>query len=871
MKRFLVIDGNSLIHRAFYALPPLQNKSGQYTNAVYGFTKMFLKVLAEQQADYVAVCFDKGKITFRHDKFEDYKGTRKATPSELRPQFALVKEVLASLGVTMFELDNYEADDLIGSLACAAEKEGFRTLIVTGDRDALQLASKNTEILLTKRGISELDCYGIATVQEKYGLEPYQLIDVKGLMGDQSDNIPGVPGVGEKTALKLINQFGSLEEVLANIDQVSGKKLKERLTEYQEQAVLSKELATIDCQVPLEMDLEGCCVGAPDYPRVLKLFKELEFASLVKEILARMEKSDRKEGKPQQLGTVTVAKDQRHFKELLNSFDSAKPLALYIEHDAGDNSQIMGLGVSDGHDMLALSFNDESDGSGKELAELIQKVSVITHDAKLVFRTVGLAANVVGDTLLAGYLLNPSLSSHELSQLAVEHLDLALIEEGPEGWGYRAGAIARMEPLLREKLENDGLDKLYLEVELPLAKVLASMEQTGIKVDGQKLEEMGKALHKDIDRLTTEIYQLAGKEFNINSPKQLGVLLFQDLGLPPLKKTKTGYSTSAQVLEELAPKHDIVAKILEYRTIVKLRSTYIEGLKPLINPKSGKIHTTFNQTITSTGRLSSTEPNLQNIPVRLEIGRKIRQAFVPSSSDRVLLAADYSQIELRVLAHISGDNTLMQAFHNGEDIHTRTAAEVFDVSIDAVTREMRRSAKAVNFGIVYGISDFGLAQDLGISRKKAKDYIERYFARYHGVKEWIDRVIVRAREEGFVTTLLNRRRYLPDLLSSNFNVRKFGERTAMNTPIQGSAADIIKLAMLTVDRHLSGVDGVEMLLQVHDELILEVEKEQLISTAQEVKQFMEQAFELNVPLVVDLKSGSDWYQLEPLDLRESNA
>ncbi len=862
MKKFLVIDGNSLIHRAFYALPLLQNKDGQYTNAVYGFTKMFLKVLDEQQPDYVAVCFDKGKVTFRHDRFEEYKRTRKATPPELRPQFVLVKRVLEALGVSMYELENYEADDLIGSLTLAAEKQGFSTLVVTGDRDVLQLVSPTVQVFLTRKGISEVECFDLEAVREKYGLEPQQLIDVKGLMGDQSDNIPGVPGVGEKTALKLISKFGSLEKVLENIDRVSGKKLKERLEEHREQAALSKELATIYREVPLELDLESCCVQKPDYSRVLKLFKELEFTSLVGQVLERME--DAPAGKA--MGEITVAAESIDLDAKLAAFNRTRPLALYLQPGGSTYSRVVieGIGLSDGETMLAVSPGDDN---LKTLRGFLAGCAVIiTHDAKLTYRALGLDGLVMeDDTLLAGYLLNPSLSSHELPQLAVEHLDLALTTgDEAAGWACRAEAVFRLAPVLREKLKQGGMEKLYREVELPLEKVLARMEAAGIKVDREQLEQMGEMLEEGIARLTGEIYRLAGRKFNINSPKQLRAVLFQDLGLPPLKKTKTGYSTSAQVLEELAPKHEIVAKILEYRTLVKLKSTYIEGLKPLIDPETGKIHTTFNQTITSTGRLSSTEPNLQNIPVRLELGRKIRRAFIPSVPGRVLLAADYSQIELRVLAHISGDNTLKQAFYNGEDIHTRTAAEVFGVPIEQVTREMRRSAKAVNFGIVYGISDFGLARDLGISRKRAQNYIDRYFERYHGVKEWIDRVIFRAREDGYVTTLLNRRRYLPDLLSSNWNVRKFGERTAMNTPIQGSAADIIKLAMLAVDEYLTGVSGVEMLLQVHDELILEVENELLESVAAEVKQRMEQAYQLDVPLVVDMKSGPDWYRLEPL-------
>ncbi|MBO8170033.1 MAG: DNA polymerase I [Thermoanaerobacteraceae bacterium] len=866
MKKFLVIDGNSLIHRAFYALPLLQNRRGQYTNAVYGFTNMLLKVLDEQQPQYAAVCFDKGKVTFRHDKFQDYKGHRKATPPELRPQFDLVKQVVAALGISTYELEGYEADDLIGSLVTLADQEGFNSLIVTGDRDALQLVSEGTRVLLTRKGISQLELYDLNAIGEKYGLEPAQLIDVKGLMGDASDNIPGVPGIGEKTALKLIKQYGSLEEVLANIDNISGKKLKERLAQHREQARLSKELATIDRDVPVKLDLEECVLAEPDYSRVLKLFKELEFTSLIGRFLKRMEEGD---GDNRDLAetaarVISIETAEELTKELEERFDLDRPVAVYLQRDDRTKS-VIGIGIANGEACLGCVTGAEK---LRAVRDLLSRCSILlTYDAKGVYRTFGYeTATVAEDTLLAGYLLNPSASDHQLSQLAVEYLDLALPqEEGPETWARAADAVYRLAPVLRERLQELQMERLYEELELPLAKVLAKMEAAGIKVDKAKLEQMGEQLDDSIERLTREIYDMAGKEFNINSPKQLGEVLFEDLGLPPVKKTKTGYSTNAQVLEELASKHEIVAKILEYRTLMKLKSTYIEGLKPLINPETGKIHTTFNQTITATGRLSSTEPNLQNIPVRLELGRKIRRAFVPSTPDRVLLAADYSQIELRVLAHVSGDTTLKEAFHNQEDIHTRTAAEVFGVPMDQVTQEMRRSAKAVNFGIVYGISDYGLSRDLGISRKQAKNYIDKYFERYHGVKEWIDRVIVRAREEGFVTTLLNRRRYLPDLLNSNWNIRKFGERTAMNTPIQGSAADIIKLAMLAVDRYLEEVPEAEMLLQVHDELIFEVEKDALHSVAAKVKELMEGAYQLDVPLVVDLKAGPDWYHLEPIE------
>ena len=866
MKKILIIDGNSLIHRAFYALPLLQNKHGQYTNAAYGFTNMLLKVLDEQQPTHLAICFDKGKITFRHDKFEEYKGHRKATPQELRPQFQMVKDIVKVLGITSYELEGYEADDLIGSLSRLADEEGYNCLIVTGDRDALQLVSANTEVLLTRKGISQLESYDLKAIDEKYGLTPIQLIDVKGLMGDSSDNIPGVPGVGEKTALKLINQFQSLENVLENIDQVSGKKLKERLEEHKKQALLSKDLATIDRRAPMDLDLDSCCDPQPDYSQTLKLFKELEFTSLVGRFLERMEKEGQGQGQDvssEDRAEVVLVDSAVELAEKLNLFDTSEPIALYLQNNS--SFEVTGIGLSNGKVSLACD-------SGQEVIKFLdswlpQFDAIYVHDAKPVYHVWGTDnINIKEDTLLAGYLLNPSASSHQISQLAVEYLSLALRQEdGPEAWAQRAEATYLLATVLREKIVAFEMEKLYQELEQPLAQVLAETEKLGIKVDKAQLEEMGDMLDVSIGELIKKIFALAGREFNINSPKQLGVVLFEDLGLPPIKKTKTGYSTSIEVLEELLPKHKIIEEIIQYRTLVKLKTTYIEGLKPLID-ETGRIHTTFNQTITATGRLSSTEPNLQNIPVRLELGRKIRKAFVPSTENKVLLAADYSQIELRVLAHISGDATLKDAFHNKEDIHTRTAAEVFGVAMDEVTKDMRRSAKAVNFGIVYGISEYGLSRDLRITRKQAKEYIDRYFARYHGVQQWIDQVIVEAREAGYVTTLLNRRRYLPDLLNSNWNIRKFGERTAMNTPIQGTAADIIKLAMLAVGNYSKEVREANMLLQVHDELILEVEKDALLEVAGKVKELMESAYSLDVPLVADIKYGSNWYQLEPLQI-----
>ena len=917
-KKFIVIDGNSLIHRAFWALPLLTTTEGEFTNAVYGFTNMLLRIMEEEKPEYLAVAFDKGKPTQRIATYAEYKGHRKATPDELRPQFALVKELLAALNIASFELEGFEGDDLIGTLSHQAEEEGLNTLILSGDRDNLQLVSPRVQVLLTRKGISDLDRYDEEGVWAKYELKPRQIIDLKGLMGDSSDNIPGIPGVGEKTALKLLKEFGSVEGLLANLAQVSGEKLKEKIAGNRELALLSKELATIVRDAPIDVEWEQIKVEEPDWEQLLALYRRLEFRNLIKKALEAQEakpikpgeetskgRAGTKAGREKQLpakqpdfpvveykaplaAVYLKVSNSQEWQEALTELKAAQEVVIGFQGSQKNwqagrlTGLVLGPRVGKAYFLDLEELAQAGDNMfadltrekvNQDLAEwwINPAVGKICHNGKQLhwllanegLKLEGLAF----DTMVASYLVNPARDNQAYDQVVYEHTKEVL----PEGEDYlvfcqRTDLLWHLQQVLKEKIRLDEMERLFYQVELPLVTVLADMELAGVKVDGSQLEEMSQSLGEAIAALTEVIYQQCGEEFNINSTKQLAVILFEKLGLPAHKKTKTGYSTDAEVLAELAQHHEVVEKLMEYRQLVKLKSTYADGLAGLINSKTGKIHTTFNQTVTATGRLSSTEPNLQNIPIRLELGRRIRKVFVPSQPDNILLTADYSQIELRVLAHISEDENLKEAFLKKQDIHTRTASEVFGVAAEEVTSEMRGRAKAVNFGIVYGLSDYGLSQDIKVSRKEAKLYIDNYFERYPGVKRYITRIIQQAKDEGFVTTLINRRRYLPDVLSSNRNVRNFGERTAMNTPIQGTAADIIKIAMLKVQGALQAAKlKTKMLLQVHDELIFEVPPEELEQVIKLVKEQMEQALVLDVPLVVDLKTGPNWYDVRKLD------
>jgi DNA polymerase-1 len=869
--KFVIVDGSSLVHRAFYALPLLSTASGQYTNAVYGFTTMLLKLIEDVKPDSIAVAFDKGRITFRNEQYKEYKAQRKPTPKELSEQFSLVKDVLSGLGIAMLEKAGFEGDDIIGTLAVQAEKRGCEVVIVTGDRDALQLITDQTKVLLTKKGISEMDLMDAGAVEAKYGVTPRQIIDLKGLMGDTSDNIPGVPGIGEKTATKLISEFGCVETLLANLDKVSGKKLQENLRNNVEAAIISKKLATIQCDVPMD-DLPDSFIMQPQVDKLYELFIRLEFKSLAARIMLLfsdnpVEQIDKRT--ELQLPTIDIIVKGYEVMDILCKARTADVIAVYpLLAGHIPATEIKGM---------AISFGDEGyyiDGTAEHWDEVLglladESVRKITHDAKKVLNacnSLGIAAKSIEfDTLLAGYLMEPTASEYTLPSLAARYgeqqVDWTEKKHGhsPEYIYWAAQAINELYQPMTERLQGAGLDILYREIELPLIKVLAAMESTGIRVDRQALRNMAIEISERIGLLLTEIYRLAEEEFNVNSTKQLGSILFEKLKLPAAKKTKTGYSTDAEVLEGLAGQHEIIDKLLEYRVLTKLKSTYLDGMDVLINNKTDRIYTTFNQTVTATGRLSSSDPNLQNIPIRTDIGRRIRELFVPGEGYDCIMSADYSQIELRILAHISGDPGLQDAFVTGQDIHTRTASEVFGIPLAEVTGEMRSRAKAVNFGIVYGISDYGLSRDIGVTRKEAGQYIDNYFDRYKGVKTFMDEVIASARTTGYVTTLFGRRRFLPDINSRNFNLRSFAERTAMNTPIQGTAADVIKKAMIDVSQALQEKQlSSRLLLQVHDELVLEVKAEEVEVVGNMIKQAMEKAVSLNVPLIADIKTGPNW-------------
>lgn len=873
----ILIDGNSIANRAFYALPPLTNAKGQYTNAVFGFTNMLLKILEEENPTYILVAFDAGKIVFRHKDYEEYKGTRQKTPSELKEQFPLIKEVLDSFGIKRFELEGYEADDIIGTLSLIADKEGKEVKIVTGDKDMLQLVSDHVTVGLTRKGITEIEWYDRVGIKEKYGLTPDQIRDLKGLMGDTSDNIPGIPGVGEKTALKFLHEFGSVEGLIANIDQLKGK-MKEKVEENKHLAILSKELATIYREVPLELTIEDTRYKGYEDKQLRKIFMELEFRSLIDRIVPDQVEEVKQVQEDIKYSQVTL-KNMDEVEELLSS-----PAAVVVELD-GENphrSSLVGVTIASEKGILAITPDVLIKWERLKAWLEDDAIEKWTYDGKramVSLAKLGITLRgVTFDHLIAAYLINPSAPEYELALVTREFGGYMLptddeiygrgakrrLPEGEELFrhlAHKANAIRLTKSAVEKELEAKEVAELFSSLELPLSSVLAKMEIAGIRVDRGRLEEMGKELELRIDQLTEEIYKEAGEEFNINSTKQLGEILFERLGLPPIKKTKTGYSTDADTLEKLQHHHEIIPKLLHYRTLVKLKSTYVEGLLKEIHDEDGKIHTSFNQSIAATGRLSSIEPNLQNIPIRIEEGRRIRQVFVPSEKDWVILAADYSQIELRILAHLSNDKNLVDAFQKDMDVHTRTAMDVFGVDKDQVTSNMRRQAKAVNFGIVYGISDYGLSQNLGISRKEAAEFIERYFSIYEGVKTYMEEIVQIARKQGYVTTLLNRRRYLPEILDRNFNRRSFAERTAMNTPIQGTAADIIKKAMVILDEKMVDMGLTSrMLLQVHDELVFEVPPHEIEIMKRLVPEVMEHAIELNVPLKVDVSLGPTWYE-----------
>lgn len=870
MDKIILLDGNSLSYRAFYAMPALQNKSGLYTNSVYGFTLMLERMLEDIKPKYALVAFDKGKQTFRHKTYQDYKGTRDKTPSELVEQFGYVRELLDSYGIKYEEHFDYEADDIIGSYAKLAEKAGLEVIIISGDKDLTQLASDNITIYYTRRGVTEVDHYTPEFINEKYGLSPEQIIDMKGLMGDKSDNIPGIAGIGEKTAIKLLAEYKTVENVLDNIDNISGKKLKERLAEGKEDALLSKELATIFTEVPVENKLEDLTFSE-NRSKKKELFEKLEFVSFLKK-LAENDDVD-VDGKEEKELEIINADEKTEL-----SFENS---SLHIECFTEDyhNSDVVNIAVY--KDENVYIFSEDNFFENKFVRNYLESdAEKVVYDYKKILYIAkrngisDIAGNVF-DVKIAAYLLDVTVKT-ELDKIVFNTLgNIIKSEEEIYGKGVKrtlptneilypylaqvVKSIFDLKEIQSARLKEENMDSLYKNIEVKVARVLANMEYEGIHVSKKALEDMSDELDERIKILEASIHTLAGSEFNIASPKQLGIVLFEDLGLPPVKKTKTGYSTSVEVLEQLQHSHEIIPLIMEYRVLTKLNSTYAKGLVKDITRK-GKIHTRYEQTLTQTGRLSSVNPNLQNIPTRIEEGKKIRKAFIPASDDRVILSIDYSQIELRVLAHMAQDKGMIDAFTHDLDIHTKTASEVNGVSLDEVTPTMRREAKAVNFGIVYGISDFGLSNNLGITRKRAKEFIDKYLETFSGVNKYMTDIVEFAKEHGYVETLYNRRRALPEINAKNKIVASLNARLAMNTPIQGTAADIIKLAMINAFDYIekTKVDA-KLLLQVHDELIFDVNKDVVDEFTIEMVKIMEEAVELDVKLKAEASSGSSWY------------
>ena len=870
MDKIILLDGNSLSYRAFYAMPALQNKSGLYTNSVYGFTLMLERMLEDIKPKYALVAFDKGKQTFRHKTYQDYKGTRDKTPSELVEQFGYVRELLDSYGIKYEEHFDYEADDIIGSYAKLAEKAGLEVIIISGDKDLTQLASDNITIYYTRRGVTEVDHYTPEFINEKYGLSPEQIIDMKGLMGDKSDNIPGIAGIGEKTAIKLLAEYKTVENVLDNIDNISGKKLKERLAEGKEDALLSKELATIFTEVPVENKLEDLTFSE-NRSKKKELFEKLEFVSFLKK-LAENDDVDVNGKEEKELEIINA--DEK--TEL--SFENS---SLHIECFTEDyhNSDVVNIAVYEDENVYI--FSEDNFFENKFVRNYLESdAEKVVYDYKKILYIAkrngisDIAGNVF-DVKIAAYLLDVTVRT-ELDKIVFNTLgNIIKSEEEIYGKGVKrtlptneilypylaqvVKSIFDLKEIQSARLKEENMDSLYKNIEIKVARVLANMEFEGIHVSKKALEKMSDELDERIKILEASIHTIAGSEFNIASPKQLGIVLFEDLGLPPVKKTKTGYSTSVEVLEQLQHSHEIIPLIMEYRVLTKLNSTYAKGLVKDITRK-GKIHTRYEQTLTQTGRLSSVNPNLQNIPTRIEEGKKIRKAFIPASDDRVILSIDYSQIELRVLAHMAQDKGMIDAFTHDLDIHTKTASEVNGVSLDEVTSTMRREAKAVNFGIVYGISDFGLSNNLGITRKRAKEFIDKYLETFSGVNKYMTDIVEFAKEHGYVETLYNRRRALPEINAKNKIVASLNARLAMNTPIQGTAADIIKLAMINAFEYIeeTKVDA-KLLLQVHDELIFDVNKNVIDEFTNQMVKIMEEAVKLDVKLKAEASSGSSWY------------
>lgn len=869
MSKIVLIDGHSILNRAFFGLPDLTNAEGLHTNAVYGFLNIMFKILEEEKPDYLTVAFDVHAPTFRHDMFAEYKGTRKPMAEELREQVPLMKDVLRAMGVKTVEKAGLEADDLLGTIANRCEQKGMEVVIISGDRDLLQLATEHVLIRIpkTKRTGTEIENYYASDVKEKYLVTPKEFIDVKALMGDTSDNIPGVPNIGEKTATKIIAQYGSIENAYEHVSELKPPRASKNLMEYWEQARLSKILATINVEAEFEYNVDDAELGNLYTEEAYAYFQRLQFKNFLSRFEIKMEN-----------------KLEDHFHILNTKAEAVRVFEEAMEYDRiglsvyKDTRNVLPLFADQaGFGGIAISFDSEKTycmkveqisfewikeqlqrliHAGKEILvfDLKEKLEWMTEDAK--------EQDTFYDMTIAAYLLNPLKNDYTYLDVAQEHLNV-IVDEKSEleiRACYEAYTAWKSQEVLFKKLEETQMMDLYKKIEMPLVFALYHMERNGVKVEADQLKAYGTELGEKIKELEVRIYEMAGENFNINSPKQLGVILFEKLGLPNGKKTKTGYSTAADVLEKLAADYPIVSSILEYRQLSKLKSTYADGLAGYISDLDGRIHGKFNQTITATGRISSTEPNLQNIPIRMELGRMIRKVFVPEEG-YVFVDADYSQIELRVLAHCSGDEQLIKAYKEAKDIHRITASQVFHTPFEEVTDLQRRNAKAVNFGIVYGISSFGLSQDLSITRKEANEYIERYFETYPGIKAFLDQMVADAKTNGYVTTLFGRRRPVPELSSSNFMQRQFGERVAMNSPIQGTAADIMKIAMIEVDRALRKNQlKSKVVLQVHDELLLEAHVDELDQVKAILKESMETAAQLLVPLEIDMHEGKNWYE-----------
>lgn len=873
MNKLLLIDGNSIMNRAFYGIPDMTTNDGRHTNAIYGFLNIILKVIEEEQATHICVAFDLKKKTFRHEMYEAYKGTRKGMPEELHEQMPRIKEILQAMHIRIVEQEGFEADDLIGTLSKKGEREGFAVTILSGDRDLLQLATDTVLVRIpkTKHGKTEVEDYYAKNVVETYGVTPLIFIDMKGLMGDTSDNIPGVPGIGEKTAAKLLAEYGDLDGVYAAVDSMKASRMKQNLIENKDLAYLSKTLATIKLDCPIPFEFSEATYHDPFNAEAYTLFEDLELKSFYKRFSVE---------KKEELTFETVLIDDIDgYNALLAKLQKAKEVSFaWITQDGEALGVAVCMDLEHVYLIRFMMFITEAMVADNLLAlsRDYQVQLACMHVKKLLSFLDFHEEDAVFDAGLAAYLLQPNQSEYEYDTLAKVYLDVTLPSEkemlGKEKLGYfsfedekvqkwmayQAIVPYKIKSVLREKLKETGMESLYDEMELPCLYALYEMEKNGIRVDGEALHQYGKKLRTRIEELTAEIHAMAGEEFNINSPKKLGEILFEKLGLKNGKKTKTGYSTSAEVLEKLKNAHPIIPKILEYRQLTKLNSTYAEGLTGYIRA-DGRIHGKFHQTVTVTGRISSADPNLQNIPTRMPLGREIRKVFIPEEGS-VFVDADYSQIELRVLAHMSGDAALIAAYQADEDIHAITASQVFDVPLDQVDSTLRRKAKAVNFGIVYGISSFGLGQDLDISRKEAEGYIEKYFATYGKVKKFLDRTVEDAKKNGYTVTMFGRRRPIPELASSNFMTRSFGERAAMNAPVQGTAADIIKIAMVRVNRRLKKEHlQSKLVLQIHDELIIETKKEEVEIVQKILVQEMMHAADLAVPLLVDANVGDSWY------------